>query len=421
MSFASSFTQNVLLLVIPTAAYSVRAIYISHYHLRIHWTKREFDWTKARGWVLVIGSALGESCNAVIATAAGSLRWICREISAAYLGPRRKTIVAAVSTSAQAALSCVYGARRQGRGFVPEDAATGRVHLKGTQQHALAALRNGELVDLTRGQYEEIAGVSRSQAAYDLAELVAAGILKRLGGGRATRYRLVRESRPAQRHWTDDRIRAELTRFCAGRKAWPSAGDFKAAGHADLYVAASRYGGIGFWASELGFARPGRAAPRVVETSLRRKLAWAGAGAVASAALALAAAAVVVLSLQRQSPRAVAPIRIAPTAASDESSHVVPETRAKTSRPVKRAAPVRRSHARVSRHVERARSQPTTTSSTATLVAYRTFTPPTTSSTSSPSETRTSTPVSSTSGGPTPLRAPLTASAPNPLKAPQGP
>ena len=32
-------------------------------------------------------------------------------------------------------------------------------------------------------------------------------------------------------------------------------------GHSDLYVAASRYGGISFWTNELGFSRPARRAP----------------------------------------------------------------------------------------------------------------------------------------------------------------
>jgi DNA-binding transcriptional ArsR family regulator len=152
----------------------------------------------------------------------------------------------------------------------------GRNDLKPAQHAALAALDDGSAEQLTRGQYEQLTGVSRSQAAYDLAELVEAGLVERLGSGRSTRYRLPRRrSQPSQRHWTNERIRAGLAEFCADRSTWPSAGEFKAAGHGDLYVAASRYGGIGFWASELGFSRKAKAAPRRrPRPSLRPVLRW---------------------------------------------------------------------------------------------------------------------------------------------------
>ena len=143
-----------------------------------------------------------------------------------------------------------------------------RIELKPAQQHALAALSNGGLKELTRSAYQELTGMSRSQAAYDIADLVAAGALERVGGGRSTRYRLTEEPRAPQRRWTSARIRAELERFCGGRRAWPSAREFKAAGRADLYVAASRYGGIGFWARELGLAH------RDAGSAARRGLRW---------------------------------------------------------------------------------------------------------------------------------------------------
>jgi hypothetical protein len=68
----------------------------------------------------------------------------------------------------------------------------GRLALEPAQETALAALERGTLSDLTRAAYEETTGVSRSQAAYDLAELVRLGLLERVGAGRATRYRLAR-------------------------------------------------------------------------------------------------------------------------------------------------------------------------------------------------------------------------------------
>ena len=179
---------------------------------------------------------------------------------------------------------------------MPQRVSAARSELKATQQRVLDALGHDGATKLTRGLYEEIAGVSRSQAAYDLAELVSAGILERVGGGRSTWYRVVRAERNGQRRWTNDRIRSALEQFCDGRDTWPSASEFKAAGHSDLYVAASRYGGIGFWTNELGFSRPATApvpaaAPVRTREPRRRwrpKIGWA-AGAVAFAAALLAA------------------------------------------------------------------------------------------------------------------------------------
>jgi hypothetical protein len=166
-----------------------------------------------------------------------------------------------------------------------------RSELKATQQRVLTALEGDGTTRLTRGLYEEIAGVSRSQAAYDLAELVSAGILERVGGGRSTWYRLARTERSGQRHWTNERIRSALEQFCDGRDSWPSASEFKAAGHSDLYVAASRYGGISFWTNELGFSRPARtaaSAPAPAPAPRRRwrpRLGWAMGGVAFAAAL----------------------------------------------------------------------------------------------------------------------------------------
>ncbi len=127
----------------------------------------------------------------------------------------------------------------------------GRLALKPAQEAALAALERGTLSELTRAAYEEITGVSRSQAAYDLADLVTLGLLERVGAGRTTRYRLARGAGGRPRKWTDERIRAELEAFCAELGRWPRAVEFRDAGHGDLYLAASRYGGIDHWAAEL--------------------------------------------------------------------------------------------------------------------------------------------------------------------------
>jgi hypothetical protein len=64
-----------------------------------------------------------------------------------------------------------------------------------------------------------------------------------------------RDSTASPKHWTEQRIRSELTQFCAGRDVWPSEREFIAAGRLPLYAAASRSGGIARWAIELGLVR----------------------------------------------------------------------------------------------------------------------------------------------------------------------
>jgi len=191
-----------------------------------------------------------------------------------------------------------YGARARavaGRGVVPHHVTSGASELKSAQRRALRALESEPGTFLTRSEYERLTGVGRSQAAYDLSELVSAGRLIRVGGGRSTRYVLAHEP-ASQRHWTPDRIRRELATFCANRRTWPTASEFKTAGRGDLYVAASRYGGVAHWAKELGLDRSDRS--RVAATSvrapLRSRLAWGLAGALAASALAAAAVTAVV-------------------------------------------------------------------------------------------------------------------------------
>jgi DNA invertase Pin-like site-specific DNA recombinase len=52
--------------------------------------------------------------------------------------------------------------------------------------------------------------------------------------------------------WSDGRIRAELQDFLEGETSWPTAGEFKSAGHDDLREAARAAGGFRRWADELG-------------------------------------------------------------------------------------------------------------------------------------------------------------------------
>src|SRR5689334_1686 len=183
-----------------------------------------------------------------------------------------------------------------GRAQVPPHRSADHFELKPAQQRVLGVLKSEGTSRLTRARYEELSGVSRSQAAHDLAELVEHGMLERSGNGRATRYRIVHAGtagRSGRRRWTQERIRAGLEEFCAGREGWPSAAEFKAAGRFDLYVAASRYGGIRFWTSELGLTRETQTAPQTPKRHrwpVRPRLQWVPAAAVAGLALALAGA-----------------------------------------------------------------------------------------------------------------------------------
>ena len=66
-------------------------------------------------------------------------------------------------------------------------------------------------------------------------------------------------SRP--RMWTDERIRAELKRFCGGRTTWPTEREFLDAGESALYNAACHYRGARYWADDLGLVRKRKHGP----------------------------------------------------------------------------------------------------------------------------------------------------------------
>ena len=301
-----------------------------------------------------------------------------------------------------------------------------RIELKPAQQKVLASLHQTGAVELTRGMYEALTGVSRSQAAYDVAELVAAGILERIGGGRSTRYRLVerREPSAAARRWTRERIGAELERFCAGRATWPTAREFKRAGRTDLYVAVSRYGGVRSWAAALGLPRgPAAALPRP-RLGRTRRWSWAGSGA-AIGALVVGLAVAVFHPWTSGRPQASAP-RVT----------VVEERSAAPAGAARRAA-TRRRHQQA--HVRRTQTPPqarAASASGATRVAQVRATDVATDcckvtaparASSAPSTVRVtrvtrvarSVPSPSTSSRPTPLVAPdVSSAAPEPLPAP---
>jgi len=73
---------------------------------------------------------------------------------------------------------------------------------------------------------------------------------------RRFKVRRHRGASPSRRAiWTEQRIRQDLEAFCAGREVWPTEREFVEADRGLLYRAASRTGGIGYWADQLGLPR----------------------------------------------------------------------------------------------------------------------------------------------------------------------
>jgi len=304
---------------------------------------------------------------------------------------------------------------------VPQQRSTDHFELKPAQQRVLGVLKSEGTSRLTRARYEELSGVSRSQAAYDLAELVENGMLERLGSGRATRYRIVHQSTPGRsgrRRWTQERIRAALQEFCAGRDGWPTAAEFKRAGRFDLYVAASRYGGIRFWTSELGLTREPQVATPAAKSrrwTFRPRLQWVPAAAVAALALALAGGGHIKLSpggavLQAAPPRVLDGLSLkAPTAR--ERARLVAQPPRRTVRRTKPATRSARTAPAQHASTTTVSTQLASVQSSSTTPAQTTTPAHTTSSSSS------STPVSSSN--PAPLPAPSGGNAAHPLPPPR--
>jgi hypothetical protein len=298
---------------------------------------------------------------------------------------------------------------------VPQRVTSSTSQLKPTQRRALLALESSPGASLTRSEYERLTGAGRSQAAYDLADLVSAGLFVRVGGGRSTRYVLAHEP-ASQRRWTPNRIRHELELFCADRSVWPTASEFKAAGRGDLYVAASRYGGIPHWANELGIERIDRS--RMERTGarvpLRSRLAWGFAGASASAAVA--ATAVIAIVATHQGGSGYSPGTKA-SAGTQPSRLIVPNLL----QPLHTASdPAAARHApHVRTHVRRPTTQSTSRRSTPAQRTSLVSEPlQTVSDQTAPKTSETVAVVAAQSGGTAPLPAPTGASTPSPLKAP---
>jgi Fic family protein len=146
-----------------------------------------------------------------------------------------------------------------------------RAQLKPSQQAALGALHLKGLSEFSRADYETAAGnIPKATASRDINELLEAGLLRRVGGGRARRYRLaaVAQSNPWEGHggrpkyWTDDRISTELAEFAQGRTSFPAKREFDESGKSGLYLAIQRNGGTRDWSIRLGLEPPSRGGSR---------------------------------------------------------------------------------------------------------------------------------------------------------------
>jgi Fic family protein len=132
------------------------------------------------------------------------------------------------------------------------------VQLKASQQRGVSALAVQGVREFTRVEYQNAAGVQRTAAVGDLADLVKKRIVRPLRRGSRTAYAFARRSddrRGRPRSWTPERIQAELEAFCAGRSEWPSVAEFRTAGQTALYLAVNRYGGVDYWAERVGCLR----------------------------------------------------------------------------------------------------------------------------------------------------------------------
>lgn len=135
--------------------------------------------------------------------------------------------------------------------------ADGRViQLSRGQERALTQLKLANVSEFKRSDYEQAAGVGKTQANTDLTRLADSGVLLRIGDGPGRRYRFPTAA-PANpwtgrgggrpRTWTDGRILAELRDLVGDDGTVPPLKVFAAAGKTPLYQAMSRRGGIASW------------------------------------------------------------------------------------------------------------------------------------------------------------------------------
>lgn len=132
------------------------------------------------------------------------------------------------------------------------------------RQNRQSSIRRGWTPDAIEATLTELIGESNmwpTRREFEQAGL--SGLLSAIYAGEGPDYwarhfkvRRHRGASPGRRAiWTEQRIWQDLEAFCAGREVWPTEREFVDAGKRNLYSAASRKGGIGYWADQVGLPR----------------------------------------------------------------------------------------------------------------------------------------------------------------------
>jgi hypothetical protein len=125
-------------------------------------------------------------------------------------------------------------------------------------------IRRGWTADAIEAQLKQLIGDSTTwptRGEFERAGLrVMASVINAREGPASWADRLGVQRRPSppgpeRVFWIERRIRRELEEFCAGRAIWRTEREFLAQDKGQLYRAASRAGGIPFWADQLGLPR----------------------------------------------------------------------------------------------------------------------------------------------------------------------
>lgn len=107
---------------------------------------------------------------------------------------------------------------------------------------------------------EELGSWPRGRDLLDAEQPGLCAAVKRRGGLGACAEWLGYSPRPGggKEHWTEQRIREQLTPFLRGRTSWPTQGEFEAAGLGPLWHALSRRHALQRWAREFDLPEPRR-------------------------------------------------------------------------------------------------------------------------------------------------------------------
>lgn len=124
------------------------------------------------------------------------------------------------------------------------------VQLNSHQEKALVDLSGRR--SFTVQDYMGASGRAKRDANRDLYKLRSAGVINLRGTGKASHYVFGTKTESTKSKWSNSVIEELLREFVSGRSTWPTAKEFKAAGHDGLYQAMSRNGGVKHWRSTVG-------------------------------------------------------------------------------------------------------------------------------------------------------------------------